>query len=446
MGYGTHEAEAPRVARRATGRPACSRSRRGTRRRRSAHSRGEHVDGGPELVLAVARAGRSASSPRRSRRCALARPAVEHPALGAEGAERRLDAALHALGAHRVEHGAQGDGRLACAGRCGRRRTRRRRGARDRGCRPGRTGAYAGRSAPVGERLTRARRSSPSTNATRVSAAARKERKRPPGSDHGAGVLGDGVGRPEGGGAGAGAGAERARRARTRRAGAAAAAAAAAGAAAGRGDGDGGRRPGDPSAMAAATASDRDRAPGGSPHAHHSNWYRAGSLPRTCTSIRRSASAAPPRATPPAARARRRPGSRSGSGRSRTGSRAMTSRWFQCRWPLNTARTRPLCSNIAPQLGALLDQGQVRAARPPARVLDVLLAGRVVHQHHRRAARRRRDPPRSHSSCVSGTRISTSCFSMVCSTDEVPAALVERVVERPGALPERGTGPRGSCG
>ena len=43
---------------------------------------------------------------------------------------------------------------------------------------------------------------------------------------------------------------------------------------------------------------------------------------------------------------------------------------------------------------------------------------------------------RSHSSCVSGTRISTSFCSIVWSTTKCQPRVVERVVERPASLPE----------
>ena len=114
---------------------------------------------------------------------------------------------------------------------------------------------------------------------------------------------------------------------------------------------------------------------------------------------------------------------------------AMTSRWFQCRWPLKTARTRPLCSN---------------AARSSARSFTSAMWGRPGHQRE------------SSTSCslaewcmstMVGDRVAAEILAQpvqlrVVHADvdvlplegvqdhEVPAGAIERVVERAGALPE----------
>ena len=110
-GVGQHEAEGPRgvVEPASAGRAAEAVAEDGAG---GGPVRGEHVDRRAQLVLAVAGQGALRGGLAEAA-AGLGGPAVEDPALGAEAAERRLDAAGYAGGLHGVEHGAQGDGGVA---------------------------------------------------------------------------------------------------------------------------------------------------------------------------------------------------------------------------------------------------------------------------------------------------------------------------------------------
>src|SRR5580658_9044353 len=87
------------------------------------------------------------------------------------------------------------------------------------------------------------------------------------------------------------------------------------------------------------------------------------------------------------------------------------------------------------QLPALLHERKMRTPRPPPRVVERLLAGRVVHQDAGGSARRREVGSEPFDLWIGDANVHAFSLDRV-EDHEMPALDVERIVERSGAAPE----------